>query len=297
MGLMKTGSRLMLLAAMALCLLIQPGSAGATNYIFNEPGQAKKSNVNEDHHHADAPKKLNIYFWRGHEVKAGFLKNQNFLRIIKSICREHNFKFDLEPDKNRLLQMLAWADVAYGTVHAGYSSSLKKAIIQTGPSGSEQYGLGADEIAAWRKRVGDEAVPSVIILGGCNSMTSQYARKPIFTIPQALGFSQGSPRNKVMIGWAEYIIGAKAERIARLTLVHWLHKNKENNTYRGIKQAIDAGMAFAKHWHETYAPNADSDAEQLKKLDRMFINKNDKLMVDAAVILGNPELTLPQAEK
>ena len=135
----------------------------------------------------------------------------------------------------------------------------------------------------------------MIFLGGCNAMTERFATKKLPTIREALGFEQGVPQDKVIVGWGEYITGIIAERIIRLTLVHWLVPDKATGEYRGFKQAMDAGMAYAEQWENTYTPNADSDSRQKKERMSQFINKRDKIWAEAAIMWGNPDLTLPQA--
>ena len=105
-----------------------PGRRGA-EYFKPNAAPAAKSKANATEEPASNSKKLNIYFWRGHGIEAGYLTNKSYMRLIKAICRKHNFRFDLRPDKDKLLAGLAWADVAYGTVHAGFSPTILKHSI------------------------------------------------------------------------------------------------------------------------------------------------------------------------
>jgi hypothetical protein len=198
-----------------------------------------------------------VYIWQG-QGASGRLRDPNFWTQMKKEFPGQNPAIQLDPSKADILTNLPGKGVVYTSTHGGWtqpdlvpdSPAPKADLIRTGPPGTPDSSITAQDLLKLRNQVGDSNMPGLTIISGCNILKHAPPGADPLTIADALGITDGKP-GRTLIGFDQKIVGAGADDFFFWMLDDWLHPDADGK-YRTLQEARDSALQFIKDYQDAH---------------------------------------------
>ena len=225
-------------------------------------------------------KAITLYCSRGYDT-GSYIPNEKYQNFIKSIFKGHKVVFDDQPNKARILEMLTKSAIFYTNTHSGYPSKpedgVTEHIIQVGPAGGSDYKITALDLAQLRRRVGEENLPRLIIISGCNIMSGPKEGGRVLSIPEGFGITSKST-GRALLGFTSTLPGFRGDGYFRVFFARWVNQ-QPNGSYLTLEQARIEATRYIKDWTSRNGNN-----------DSLYMNRINAQAGEKMVILGDPNL-------
>jgi hypothetical protein len=234
-----------------------------------------------------------VYAWQG-QGASGRLNDPRFRTTFKKEFPGQTPVIQIAPSKSDILNNLPGKGIVYTNTHGGWSppdqrpDSLapKADLLRTGPPGTPDNAITAQDLLALRNRVGDDKMPGLMAIGGCDVLKHAPPDSNPLTIADALGVSNGKP-GRALIAFDQKIVGPGADDFMLWVLDNWCHRDADGK-YPTLQQAMDNTMKFIEDYQ---AAHKDDPAYQYggKQKDD-FMGGNAHYLGEHAQLIGDPNL-------
>jgi hypothetical protein len=234
-----------------------------------------------------------VYVWQGQGAFSR-LNDPRFRTTLKKEFPGQNPLIQVDPSKSDILSNLPGKGVVYTNTHGGWtqpdlqpdSPAPKADLIRTGPPGTADSSITAQDLLKLRNQVGDSNMPGLTIISGCNVLKQAPPGADPLTIADALGITDGKP-GRALIGFDQKIVSAGADDFFARMLDDWLHPDADGN-YRTLQEARDSALQFIKDYQDAHK---DDPAYQYGGMQRDDYMGGDAYYQGThAKIVGDPNL-------
>jgi hypothetical protein len=234
-----------------------------------------------------------VYAWQG-QGASGRLNDPLFRTTFKKEFPGQTPVIQLAPSKSDILNNLPGKGIVYTNTHGGWSppdqrpDSLapKVDLLRTGPPATPDNAITAQDLLALRNRVGDDKMPGLMAIGGCDVLKHAPPGSNPLTIADALGVSNDKP-GRALIAFDQKIVGPGSDDFMLWVLDNWCHPGADGK-YPTLQQAMDNTMKFIEDYQAAHKD--DSTYQYFGQQRDDFIGGNAHYLGEHAKLIGDPNL-------
>ncbi|GEM_PF-5649996 len=189
--------------------------------------------------------RVQVYGWLGAESTADVAKPK-YVDALRAAFAGQDVTAEAEVKKKWILDTLPKADVVVAAVHSGYSeldSGGRKEMthwIRTERGDPPGSPLTAFELFRLRQSLGEEAMPRLLLIAGCNLLSYPEKGPRVLRIPEALGIGEWT-KGRAVLGFDTLTIGIVADDVLLAVLEEWTRKGA-GDKYPTLREAQAAAI-------------------------------------------------------
>ena len=234
-----------------------------------------------------------VYAWQG-QGAYGRLNDPRFRTTLKKEFPGQNPVIQLSPSKSDILNNLPGKGVVYTNSHGGWSPpdqktdsmATKEDLLRTGPPGTPDNAITAQDLLALRNRVGDAKMPGLMAIGGCDVLKQAPPGSNPLTIADALGVSNNT-QGRALIAFDQKIVGPGADDFMLWVLDNWCHRNADGK-YPTLQEAMDSTMTLIEDYQAAHKDDPAYQYGDKQKDD--FMGGNAHYLGEHVKLIGDPNL-------